>query len=211
MDMEKVCKKCGNKFEPVKGLKSYCSLTCRNSRTWTEEDKRKKSLASLRSPKAAAARERRAAARWKDHDKDNQVKLVKCTNCNDTFESKRNPSGWYPTICSETCKISVKKKNFKGRKFVYKGIEMDSSWEVSIAKHLDKLGIEWTRPAPLNFDFKYYPDFYLPEYNVYLDPKNPLRIEQQKERLDIIQTHIHLIYGSVSKIKKEIDLLLEQL
>lgn len=37
----KNCKKCGNEFEPQKGLIDYCSLTCRNSRTWTEEDKQK--------------------------------------------------------------------------------------------------------------------------------------------------------------------------
>jgi len=37
------CKKCGSEFEPQKGLKSYCSMSCRNSRTWTKEDKKKKS------------------------------------------------------------------------------------------------------------------------------------------------------------------------
>lgn len=36
------CKKCGKEFEPQKGLKSYCSMSCRNSRTWNEEDKKKK-------------------------------------------------------------------------------------------------------------------------------------------------------------------------
>ena len=39
-----VCKKCGGEFEPVKGLKSYCSLQCRNSRLWSDDDKKKKSL-----------------------------------------------------------------------------------------------------------------------------------------------------------------------
>ena len=37
----KNCKKCGNEFEPQKGLVDYCSLTCRNSRTWTEEGKQR--------------------------------------------------------------------------------------------------------------------------------------------------------------------------
>lgn len=35
------CKKCGKEFEPQKGLKSYCSLSCRNSRERSEETKRK--------------------------------------------------------------------------------------------------------------------------------------------------------------------------
>jgi hypothetical protein len=42
----KTCKKCGNEFEPSKGLVSYCSLKCRNSRTFSEEAKLKKSKAN---------------------------------------------------------------------------------------------------------------------------------------------------------------------
>ena len=38
--MEK-CKKCGNDFTPQKGLKSYCSLACRNSRERSEATKQK--------------------------------------------------------------------------------------------------------------------------------------------------------------------------
>lgn len=38
--MEK-CKRCGVKFEPQKGLKKYCSLSCRNTRNHSEETKRK--------------------------------------------------------------------------------------------------------------------------------------------------------------------------
>jgi len=40
------CKKCSKEFEPVKGLVNYCSLECRNSRSWSEEDKKKKSIFS---------------------------------------------------------------------------------------------------------------------------------------------------------------------
>lgn len=45
------CKKCSKEFKPRKGLKNYCSLQCRNSRTWTEKDKQKKSLAAKKSKK----------------------------------------------------------------------------------------------------------------------------------------------------------------
>lgn len=51
----KECKKCGNEFEPVEGLVNYCSLKCRNSRTWTEEDKEKKSLSARNSIKVKDA------------------------------------------------------------------------------------------------------------------------------------------------------------
>jgi hypothetical protein len=37
----KKCKKCGDEFEPRKGLISYCSLSCRNTRVHSEETKKK--------------------------------------------------------------------------------------------------------------------------------------------------------------------------
>lgn len=43
------CKKCNTKFEPTKGLINYCSLQCRNSRVWNENDKKRKSEAALKS------------------------------------------------------------------------------------------------------------------------------------------------------------------
>ena len=47
----KNCKKCGGMFEPQKGLINYCSLVCRNSRVWSEEDKIKKSNSNKNSIK----------------------------------------------------------------------------------------------------------------------------------------------------------------
>ena len=38
------CKKCGAEFTPGKGLKSFCSLKCRNSQNFSEESKKLKSL-----------------------------------------------------------------------------------------------------------------------------------------------------------------------
>jgi hypothetical protein len=48
--MEK-CKKCGSEFEPQKGLISFCSLSCRNSRERTEEIKNKISESLKKSEK----------------------------------------------------------------------------------------------------------------------------------------------------------------
>jgi hypothetical protein len=33
----------------------------------------------------------------------------------------------------------------------------------------------------------YFPDFYLPAYNLFLDPKNPAAINAQKNKLDILK------------------------
>lgn len=65
------------------------------------------------------------------------------------------------------------------KKFNYKGVHLQSSWELEVAQDLDNNTIKWVRPKH-GFEWldrnrivrKYYPDFYLPDYNVYLDPKN---------------------------------------
>lgn len=50
---------------------------------------------------------------------------------------------------------------------------LDSTWELILANSLDKQGIRWIRPKRfiLSDGRGYTPDFFLPDYNVYLDPK----------------------------------------
>ena len=56
---------------------------------------------------------------------------------------------------------------------------MDSTWEVACAKRLDELKIRWIRNPSIKFKYttrgrrvrNYIPDFYLPDYNVYIEVK----------------------------------------
>jgi hypothetical protein len=52
------CIKCGKDFEVTKGLKNYCSLSCRNSRTWSDEQKKKVSETAKKSEKVRIANEK---------------------------------------------------------------------------------------------------------------------------------------------------------
>jgi len=72
-------------------------------------------------------------------------------------------------------------------------VMLDSSWEEALAVRLDALNIIWVRPTePIKWTDKngaernYFPDFYLPDYNIYLDPKNPYAYISQQEKMDII-------------------------
>ena len=76
-------------------------------------------------------------------------------------------------------------------------VMLDSSWEEALALRLDELGIQWERPKTpfkwmdnLGKEHNYFPDFYLNEYNIFLDPKNPHAVNTQKEKLDIIQVQL---------------------
>jgi hypothetical protein len=101
--------------------------------------------------------------------------------------------------------ISEKARQSKHRRLKkgvveYKGILLDSSWELALAKRLDELNVSWIRPEPIEWvDSKglkrnYFPDFYLPEYEIYLDPKNPHAIKVQKKKIDaLLEQHSNII------------------
>ena len=83
----------------------------------------------------------------------------------------------------------------------YKGVLLDSTWELNLAKVLDKKGIRWTRPTPLKYIDKegkvrnYFPDFFLPDYDLYLDPKNPHAYNVQKDKIEVLtQQYTNIIF-----------------
>jgi len=58
-------------------------------------------------------------------------------------------------------------------------VSMDSSWEVACAMKLDKLNVTWVRDPNMKLSYRnknlrlknYIPDFYLPDYDIYLEVK----------------------------------------
>ena len=77
--------------------------------------------------------------------------------------------------------------NMRNSGILYNGSKLDSSYEVEVAKSLDDNNITWTRPERIPYHYAdgslhyYTPDFYLPDYDVYLDPKNDYLIEHVNE------------------------------
>lgn len=67
----------------------------------------------------------------------------------------------------------------------YCGVLFDSSWEVELAKWLNVNSIAWLRPEPLRYDDNrcYFPDFYLPEFTLYVDTKNDYLIKNDSAKV----------------------------
>jgi hypothetical protein len=65
----------------------------------------------------------------------------------------------------------------------------ESSYEVKLSNVLNKLNILWVRPNffwykdKKNQKRRYYPDFYLPKYDLYLDPKNDFLIKTDIDKI----------------------------
>lgn len=95
---------------------------------------------------------------------------------------------------------------------------MDSKWEIELAKWMDANSIVWERDKKKHKFIwtdkdgnkrRYYPDFYLPSYNVYLDPKNKYLIEVDDYKINqvIRENKICLVWGLLENVKKEVDIL----
>lgn len=79
--------------------------------------------------------------------------------------------------------------SMRNKGFVYNGVKLDSSYEVAVAKSLDYNAIKWVRckrfiyRTPDGVVHYYTPDFYLPDYDIYLDPKNDFLINNVNPKL----------------------------
>lgn len=77
--------------------------------------------------------------------------------------------------------------NMRKKGIVYNNIKLDSTYEVEVAKSLDENNINWIRPKRIPYHYAdgslhyYTPDFYLSDYDMYLDPKNDYLIEHVNE------------------------------
>lgn len=172
--------KCGKSFVTLRseGVRS-CSQACANSRPMSEIQKRAISQA-LR----ASDRVQRGIS----------PKKGTCKRCKTPFEYVARSRRLFCSLAchrmseSDRCKtIPGMCKNNNRHAGWYESpiagrVWLESSWEVRCAKILDKHRINWRRPKE-SFEWtdiegkshRYHPDFYLPDRNLYLDPKNPHR------------------------------------
>lgn len=96
---------------------------------------------------------------------------------------------------------------FKGS--YYNGIWLDSGWELAFVQRLDKINIKWNRESTY-FSYidiednkrKYYPDFYLPDFNIYIEIKG-YWTDKVKDKLKLVQEQNNfklIIIDSLDKI-----------
>lgn len=66
---------------------------------------------------------------------------------------------------------------------------MDSFWELKVANELDKYGIKWIRPRSflISNGRRYTPDFYLIDYQIFIDPKAVRKDQKQSLQIEKIK------------------------
>jgi hypothetical protein len=75
-------------------------------------------------------------------------------------------------------------KKFKVKDSFGKEVTLQSTYELQCAEILNELGIRWIRPAALFYDGRrYYPDFKLVDFDIFLDPKNSYKAKLDAEKI----------------------------
>jgi hypothetical protein len=152
-----------------------------------------------------------------------------CKMCNNVF-TKTSCKSYFtynnPKTCSKPCQYKLTSVNSTNnpncggetnyKKFIYKNVWMDSSWELEIAKYMDERSVSWERNKKKHMFWwtdlnkkvrRYYPDFYLPKYNLYIDTKNDylMKCDEYKIKQVIKTNNINLFCGNLNKIKEKLD------
>jgi hypothetical protein len=188
------CERCNKKHDGLFGTGRFCSKSCANSRTLNKITKRK------------ISKKLKNNIPWNAGKQKTYNKI--CTVCKNKFVI----IGWNKRkTCSKYCEYHAPGRNggyrqnsTKKIRSEYKGYWMDSGAELKFAELLDTNNIRWIKNTTKYFRYKdltgktrkYYPDFYLPDYDYWVEIKglyylNDNDILKLKSVGDNIELQIH--------------------
>jgi len=136
----------------------------------------------------------------------------------DYATGKRKLSGFVTRTTEELSRIAKasncggyrenagRSKKFRVPDSYGKIVTLQSTYELRCAEILNELSVKWIRPKSMKYDERlYYPDFYLVDYGIFLDPKNSYkaRLDEAKISKAAIQNNaiIHILTNE--KLTKE--------
>jgi len=176
--LEQNCPKCGKLFEieitesvfKRNKYKKYCSLKCSNSKTWSDEHKKKLSETCKNSEKVKSAnsiqtigRRNRKSKKGKEENK--YVEFV-CEYCGEKgVDNRYNKNRKFHKECWLKISGGIRKGSSRGKNGLYKGYWCDSSYELAYVIYnlehnnkieRNKIGYEYIYNDKKHL---YYPDF----------------------------------------------------
>jgi len=98
-------------------------------------------------------------------------------------------------------------KNGRTKIYEHNGFKLRGTWELEVAKYLDEKNIMWTNKIekPFNYLWKekehlYFPDFYLPEYNKFIEVKG-YKIERDSAKWASVENLIIIMEKEIKQIR----------
>lgn len=180
------CKHCSSVLPYAKRANIFCNSSC---------------SASHNNPKRAKPKQHNPIKK----ENRNPKIIISCKECGDniavpSWEKSRK-------YCSVECsnKNKYHPNSIKKHTSIYKGYKMDSGAELAFAQLLDSHNITWIKNSTKFFTFidskgvvrKYYPDFYLTEYDHWVEIKgkryiredDDLRLKSVGDNIELIMSH----------------------
>jgi hypothetical protein len=121
--------------------------------------------------------------------------------------------GWSKTACSNGGKAGGGYRENAGRSKKFRVLDsfgketvLQSTYELKCSEILNELKINWIRPKALKYDNRnYFADFYLTDYDIWLDPKNSYKAKKDEEKIRkvIEQNNIKLYVLLEKDLNKE--------
>lgn len=214
------CLRCNSVFISRNLNRKFCCKSCaatynnKLKKPRSEESRKKTSLTMNRLhaegiivPKKGNNKEVKYAGPY------TRIARKNCTNCNKEFWAAKAK-----VTCSDFCRHqrsafnNVKKQHIKYfNKFDNENVFLHSNWEVVIADWLDHQNIPWSRPNEILYwtdkeekKRRYTPDFFIKSVSLYVDVKNPIKMIQEKDKLDILTNHYNLLVGNIKQCQQGI-------
>lgn len=109
---------------------------------------------------------------------------------------------------------SYSKNNVSGRVKLYsiKDTKVKGKWELLVAEKLDELDIQWTNSLTgIEYEWggrtrKYFPDFYLKDYNLYIEVKG-YKTDRDIAKWTVVDNLVVLEDEEIKKIKNGVSIL----
>lgn len=212
-----VCRYCNSSFEYNFRKNKFCNASC----SAKYNNARKDYTIIKTGPKIGTKHKVKRSSPRININGFCKIQWNTCGACGKLFYTKTwsNPRKSCGAIECKT-HLSVGNRTYKNgrRKIFYyfnkhqnKEVMLESTWEYNLAKWLDENNIIWIRPSYIKwYDGNkqkyrlYYPDFYLPDINLYLDPKNPTSLKLDSYKMSQVEKLIPIVYGDVESIKQSI-------
>lgn len=191
------CKRCDTLFTPSKGFKTMCSHECKYNKRVVSEEAVEKRASKLSRKISFICQNDLCGIEFSDKPS------RKRKYCSASCSSKHRMND--PEVKKQARERAIKQclggNVSRGMHGYYTSptagkVFLESSYEFAVAKSLDASGIRWIRPSKKNafvYEYpeenqqrRYFPDFYLPDYNVYLDPKNDYRIKKDMRKIRLV-------------------------
>ncbi len=191
----KYCLQCNKTIPFNKKENKFCNISC--STTYNNYQRTKNGYSISEETRLKLS----ILTTIQNFNKPKYSKISFCKNCNNIIRYSHNKT------CSKECYSELASKNAKNNPLlggnknnmaygwyesIFAGkVWLESSYEYKIAKQLDENNINWIRPKGLPYIINdkhktYFPDFYLVDYDLYLDPKNDYLIRQDAQKINCV-------------------------